>query len=289
MEQYNCAKFFFGRFQPPHSGHFNIIRQTVNENRNSCKIFIFVSPKTSRDDINKNTYGQYESEDRYPLTVDARADIIKRELINMGLNNVEVLTNARSAQSAIKEIIKISALENQTALSPGQIQLMLGEDEEGPFKKSFYGKSATNSYEDIENYPEKYVDMHIYPRSENDLSATKIRNRFKDLIISLNMNTSDILKAIKRDPFLDNAIPNDEYSRRELIKEYSDKMKLLIDKGKFGRYSGLAIGGKKTRCNNTKNKKMNRRKSKNRRSKKMNRRKSKNRRSKKMNRRVRYM
>lgn len=248
MVQYKCAKFFFGRFQPPHSGHFNIIQQTANENVELCKIFVFISPKTSRDDINKNTYGQYESEDRYPLTVDARADIIKRELRNRGLDNIVVLTHARSAQSAIKEIINISALENGTenALTPGDIQIMLGEDEEGAFKKSFYGKTATDTSEDIEKYPEKYVDMHIYPRNEGDLSATKIRNRFKDLIISLNMNTPAILKAIKSDPFLDNAIPNDEYSRIELIKEYSDKMKLLIDKGKFGRYSGLAIGGRKS-------------------------------------------
>ena len=56
MAQYDCVKFFFGRFQPPHIGHFNIIEQTA-QNFPNCRIFVFVSPKTSQDDLNVEHMG----------------------------------------------------------------------------------------------------------------------------------------------------------------------------------------------------------------------------------------
>ena len=55
MNNPNCVNFFFGRFQPPHSGHFDIIERTIANNSSKCKIFIFISPKTSRDDINSGS------------------------------------------------------------------------------------------------------------------------------------------------------------------------------------------------------------------------------------------
>ena len=77
MDNPSCVKFFFGRFQPPHSGHFDIIERTIINNPSKCKIFIFISPKTSRIDIARGTYGAFEAEDRYPLTADERREIIE--------------------------------------------------------------------------------------------------------------------------------------------------------------------------------------------------------------------
>lgn len=247
MSHYNCAKYFFGRFQPPHIGHFGIIERTARDNPENCKIFVFVSPKSSRPDIARKSYGQSGVDDRYPLTVDARADILRRELAERGLDDIDVLTDARTAQSAIKEIIRISGEDNGEAgrLEPEDIELILGADEEGPFKRSFYGRAATSTHEDRDAFPEKYVGMTILPRASGDVSATRIREKLIPLIQRDGTNMNRILSAIKEDAFLDRSLPQNTNSRKAVIREYLRKMSLLHEKGAFGRFSAFAIGGRR--------------------------------------------
>ena len=242
MDNTNCVKFFFGRFQPPHSGHFDMIERTVQKNLSNCKIFVFISPKTSQDDLRRGTYGAYESEDRYPLTGQERQEVIEAELRERGLDNdVEVMTNARTAQAAIKEIIKI------TGVDPENIDIMLGEDERGPFTKSFYGKPPLETSDDKMSHPEKYVGMEIFDRSDLDVSATKIRNRLIELIIASNLDTENVLDSIDNDSFLTSMLPKSRESRKIIVENYKRKMKHLGEKRPFGKYSILALGGKRAR------------------------------------------
>jgi cytidyltransferase-like protein len=238
MAQYDCVKFFFGRFQPPHTGHFNIIEQTARHFPN-CSIFVFVSPKTSQDDLKRGTYGAYEAEDRYPLTAHERVAIIERELSERNILNVEVMSDARTAQQAIKKIIQMTDIE------PEDISIVLGEDERIPFMESFRGKSITETENDKQSHPEKYVGMEFFDRSADDVSATKIRNRLVELIISSNLNTEEVLRDIENDNYLNDMLPRDYQSRRLIIENYKRKIKYLSDKQPFGRYSFLGLGGHK--------------------------------------------
>ena len=249
MSKTNCVKFFFGRFQPPHSGHFDIMERTIRNNSSRCKIFIFISPKTSRNDIERGTYGAYEAEDRYPLTADERQSINIEELQQRGIDdNVEVLTTARSAQAAIKEIMRM------TNVNPEDIDIVLGEDERGPFTASFYGKPRADTPQDKSEHPEKYVGMEIFGRSESDVSATKIRNRLIDLIITSDLDTNNILDSIDNDNFLSSVLPISRESRKTIIDNYKTKIRHLGSKKPFGRYSALALGGKGTKRRRTKRK-----------------------------------
>ena len=247
MNNTNCVKFFFGRFQPPHSGHFDIIERTVRNNPKNCKIFVFISPKTSDDDLRRGTYGAYESEDRYPLTGQERQEIIESELRERGLeDDVEVMTNARTAQAAIKEIMRTTGVE------PEDIDIMLGEDERGPFTKSFYGKPQLDTSDDKMSHPEKYVGMEIFDRNDLDVSATKIRNRLIELIIASSLDTEDVLDSIDNDSFLASVLPRNRESRKIIVDNYKRKMKQLGEKRSFGKYSILALGGKRGKRNKTK-------------------------------------
>ena len=242
MSKANCVKFFFGRFQPPHSGHFEIIERTIRDNSSKCKIFVFISPKTSHDDLERGTYGAYEAEDRYPLTADERQSIIVKELRERGIaDNVEVLTSARSAQAAIKDIVRM------TDADPEDVDIVLGEDERGPFTASFYGKPRTDTPDDKINHPEKYVGMEIFGRSDVDVSATKIRNRLVELIISSNLDTQNILDSINSDNFLSSVLPENADSRRIIVDNYKRKIRHLGDMKPFGRYSVFSLGGKRQR------------------------------------------
>ena len=246
MSRVNCVKFFFGRFQPPHSGHFDIIERTIANNSSKCKIFIFISPKTSRDDIARGTYGAYEAEDRYPLTASERREIIVKELQQRDIDgNVEVLTNARSAQAAIKEIVRL------TGLDPDKIDIVLGEDERQPFSVSFYGKPRLDTPEDEASHPEKYVGMEIFGRSDGDVSATKIRNQLIELIIASDLDTENILDSINDDSFLSSVLPNNRDSRRIIIENYKKKIKHLGHTKPFGRFSALGLGRRRTKRRST--------------------------------------
>ena len=247
MDSKGCVKFFFGRFQPPHSGHFDIIEKTVKNNSSKCKIFVFVSPKTSRDDLQRGTYGKYESEDRYPLTSDERRGIIIKELERRGIDeDVDVLTTARSAQGAIKDIMRMTGVE------PEDIDIVLGEDERGPFSASFRGKPQLGTHDDRRNHPEKYVGMEIFHRDDVDVSATKIRNQLIDIILASDLDTRNILSSINNNSFLSSVLPQDTDSRITIIESYKDKIMDLSKTRPFGRYSALALGGKRSKRRQTK-------------------------------------
>jgi cytidyltransferase-like protein len=245
MAQYDCVKFFFGRFQPPHTGHFNIIEQTARDFPN-CRIFVFVSPKTSQDDLKRGTYGAYEAEDRYPLTAHERMTIIERELSERNILNVEVMSDARTAQQAIKKIIQMTDRE------PEDISIVLGEDERKPFTESFRGKPRTETENDKQSHPEKYVGMEFFNRSADDVSATKIRNRLVELIISSNLDTEEVLHDIENDNYLNDMLPRDYQSRQLIIENYKRKIKYLSGKQPFGRYSFLGLGEHKKRSKRSK-------------------------------------
>ena len=92
---------------------------------------------------------------------------IERELGERKIHNVEVLSGARTAQEAIKEIIHMTGLE------PEDISIVLGEDERKPFTESFRGKPRTETESDKLSHPEKYVGMEFFDRSADDVFRHK--------------------------------------------------------------------------------------------------------------------
>ena len=252
MSKTNCVKFFFGRFQPPHMGHFRIIKEAVEDNPNNCAIYVFISPKKSIDDIQRGTYGVYEEEDRYPLTPSVRLNIMQKELSDMGLGNVEVRTDARTAQLAIKKIIA------ETGIDPENITLMIGEDRKDAFTRSF-----RNPRDDGNPHPERDVNIESFGRNEADISATEIRNKLIPLIHDSISDTDRILRAIRSDPYLNENMPSNEDSRRQIINDYEKKMMALHKNPRFGSFSAFAIhGGRKRQSKRKKIRKTKRRRNK---------------------------
>ena len=220
-----CAKLLFGRFQPPHAGHFDMIEQAAAP---GCATFVFVSPRTSRDDA---TRGAFADEDRYPFTAATRVGMMTAGLkarLGEDMGGIRIITDEPTAQRAALRV------QQDTGLAPEDIELVYGEDRDEAFTRNFRDPGATAL--------ERGLGLRAVPRPPAAFSGTETRRRLAERMLLSGVGRTDILPAIRGDEYLDAALPEDEAARMLAVRDYADNIAYLGARRPYGAYSPLALG-----------------------------------------------
>ena len=184
MEKRNNSVYFtFGRFNPPHRGHGELIKYVIDLAGSHSDYYIIVSSTQNKTWINSKVFnaqkeaGDYESlkTNENPLNVSQKMKYLHK--MYPGVKFIEAYGN---------NIVK--TVENMKELGYTDITGVFGEDREESFKKAFKGS----------------INILGLPRS-SPISATKLRKAavkneidyFTEQTKSGNMSEADSLELMK--------------------------------------------------------------------------------------------